>query len=247
MKRPREILCPIADTRVRIRLRGGRTFAEPGSLYVWCSERDCQYVDQNREPCPLRVEMFDGEIPYRQVVGLISKYRGQPVCYVCLAETLGVLHTVIRHAAWRLQQSDGAIVRVTRCTLCQHRAVTLAVRADAGDIAEANATPQRVEDRPSTRRGAASRHDEPDLALDDERVLSALRGVDDARCMGCLALEARLALSAVLCSADRLLERSVIHGEDGECGVCARRKRVVSLALDRCVMRPGRAASGRGS
>jgi hypothetical protein len=52
------VFCGIADAPVRVTLRHGRDLREPGRLYVRCEERDCQYVDVNEPPCPLRIDMF---------------------------------------------------------------------------------------------------------------------------------------------------------------------------------------------
>ena len=39
-----------------------RVFGEAGSLFVQCSERDCQYFDINGPPCPLTVDLYAAEL-----------------------------------------------------------------------------------------------------------------------------------------------------------------------------------------
>ena len=54
----RHIACSIAGKTVMVTLRKGGGFHEPAVPYVRCDDRDCQYVDLNEPPCPLRRNMF---------------------------------------------------------------------------------------------------------------------------------------------------------------------------------------------
>jgi hypothetical protein len=38
-----------------------------GKLFVACSEKDCQYIDENELPCPLTLALFTGEINERMI------------------------------------------------------------------------------------------------------------------------------------------------------------------------------------
>jgi hypothetical protein len=38
-----------------------------GKLFVACSEKDCQYVDENEPPCPLTLALFTDEINERMI------------------------------------------------------------------------------------------------------------------------------------------------------------------------------------
>jgi len=39
-----------------------RLFGQAPTLFVQCSERDCQYFDTNQPPCPLSVDLFAAEL-----------------------------------------------------------------------------------------------------------------------------------------------------------------------------------------
>ena len=60
--KPREFLCPVVSERVSIRLRRSTGFGRPAGYYIECDQVDCQYVDENKPPCPLTVDMFADEI-----------------------------------------------------------------------------------------------------------------------------------------------------------------------------------------
>ena len=53
--------CGVISEQVVATLRR-RLFGEVRTLFVQCSERDCQYVDHNHPPCPLRVDLFATEL-----------------------------------------------------------------------------------------------------------------------------------------------------------------------------------------
>ncbi len=60
--RPREFWCPVVSETVQIRLRRSSGFGRPPGYFVQCNQTDCQYVDENKLPCPLHPGMFSGEI-----------------------------------------------------------------------------------------------------------------------------------------------------------------------------------------
>jgi len=58
----REFWCDVVSERVLIRLRRSGLFGGPSGYFVQCNQVDCQYVDENKPPCPLHVGMFADEI-----------------------------------------------------------------------------------------------------------------------------------------------------------------------------------------
>jgi hypothetical protein len=60
--RAREFWCSVVSETVMIRLRRPGGFGRPQGYFVQCNQGDCQYVDENKPPCPLHVGMFAEEI-----------------------------------------------------------------------------------------------------------------------------------------------------------------------------------------
>lgn len=60
--RAREYWCDVVSETVLIRLRREGGFGRPPGWFVQCNQVDCQYVDENKPPCPLHVGMFTEEI-----------------------------------------------------------------------------------------------------------------------------------------------------------------------------------------
>ncbi len=60
--RTREFSCGVVSETVRIRLRRTGGFGRPQGYFVQCDQLDCQYVEENKPPCPLHVAMFADEI-----------------------------------------------------------------------------------------------------------------------------------------------------------------------------------------
>jgi hypothetical protein len=60
--RAREFWCEVVSETVMIRLRRPGGFGRPQGYFVQCDQTDCQYVDENKAPCPLNVGMFAEEI-----------------------------------------------------------------------------------------------------------------------------------------------------------------------------------------
>ena len=131
--------CSIADKAVGISLRHGGGLQEPDGVYVRCDERDCQYVDLNQAPCPLRVEMF-ADASDDSVAAHIATHAGKRFCYACLTELLGVTHEQVRRASWRLKEVDGFAIKPARCVECQRRRVTIGVTGEAGSVIRAKVT-----------------------------------------------------------------------------------------------------------
>ena len=60
--RPREFWCPVVSETVLIRLRRPGGFGRPQGYFVQCNQTECQYVEENKPPCPLHIGMFTDEI-----------------------------------------------------------------------------------------------------------------------------------------------------------------------------------------
>ncbi len=60
--RAREYRCEVVSETVQIRLRRTGGFGRSQGYFVQCDQTDCQYVEENKPPCPLHVGMFAEEI-----------------------------------------------------------------------------------------------------------------------------------------------------------------------------------------
>ena len=60
--RAREFWCEVVSEMVLIRLHRPYRFTHPTGYVVQCNQTDCQYVDENKPPCPLHVSMFTEEM-----------------------------------------------------------------------------------------------------------------------------------------------------------------------------------------
>ena len=60
--KPREYFCEVVSESVQIRLKRSSGFGRPAGYFVQCNQVDCQYVDENKPPCPLTSAMFADEI-----------------------------------------------------------------------------------------------------------------------------------------------------------------------------------------
>ena len=60
--RPREFWCSVVSEPVVIRLTRPSHLMRPTGYFVQCNQVDCQYVEANKPPCPLHVDMFAEEI-----------------------------------------------------------------------------------------------------------------------------------------------------------------------------------------
>jgi hypothetical protein len=134
--------CSIAGKIVGVTLRHGGGLQEPEGVYVRCEERDCQYVDLNQAPCPLRIEMFaDGSD--RRVAEHVAAHAGTRFCYGCLTDVLEVTHEQVRRASWRLKDVQGFAIKPARCGECRRRRVTIGITPEgaATVLAVVAATP----------------------------------------------------------------------------------------------------------
>ena len=60
--RGREFWCHVVSEAVLIQLKRPVGLRQLSGYFVQCNQADCQYVEANKPPCPLRVEMFSDEI-----------------------------------------------------------------------------------------------------------------------------------------------------------------------------------------
>jgi hypothetical protein len=58
----REFWCPVVSEPVLIRLKRPGGFGGPSSYFIQCNQSECQYVEENKPPCPLHLGMFETEI-----------------------------------------------------------------------------------------------------------------------------------------------------------------------------------------
>ena len=212
--------CPIAGKTVTARPRSGVHLGEPHRPHVRCSERDCQYVDVNQPPCPLRVDMFDGgdDQQLRTHLGL---YPGQRLCYECLAIKLERSHDAIRRMASRLSFEGAAVIAPAPCVACGgRRRVTIRLSRPAAHSAASTPIPSPV----TTRR-------EDKAAVDEAhaRILATIRNPTVARsCATCVAWASELPLDTTRRALDVLASRGVVRIDGrGLCDTCGRAMPIV--------------------
>lgn len=63
-KGKRKFTCEVVHEEVLIQLKSRRIggFSGTEQPFVQCDQHECQYVDENEPPCPLRLEMFADEL-----------------------------------------------------------------------------------------------------------------------------------------------------------------------------------------
>lgn len=60
--RAREFWCDVVSEPVMIRLKRPGGFGRNQGYFVQCNQADCQYVEENKPPCPLHPGLFAEEI-----------------------------------------------------------------------------------------------------------------------------------------------------------------------------------------
>jgi hypothetical protein len=67
-KRGKDYFCTVVSEDVVIALRNKPTsgLQSKTELFVKCNQSECQYVDNNQSPCPLRLDLFAEEIEKRE-------------------------------------------------------------------------------------------------------------------------------------------------------------------------------------
>jgi len=66
-RRQKDYFCTIVSENVEIALKNKSSFSSESKtdLFVQCNQLECQYVDLNQSPCPLRLDLFAEEIERR--------------------------------------------------------------------------------------------------------------------------------------------------------------------------------------
>jgi len=65
--REKDYFCTVVSEDVEIALKRKPSLSHESrnELFVQCNQRECQYVDLNQSPCPLRLDLFAEEIEKR--------------------------------------------------------------------------------------------------------------------------------------------------------------------------------------
>ncbi len=66
--REKDYFCTVISEDVEIALKNKSSIGlnSKNELFVQCNQPDCQYVDLNQSPCPLRLDLFTEEIEKRE-------------------------------------------------------------------------------------------------------------------------------------------------------------------------------------
>ena len=66
--RQKDYFCTVVSEDVKIALENRSSFGigSDNELFVQCNQLECQYVDHNQDPCPLRLDLFSAEIEKRK-------------------------------------------------------------------------------------------------------------------------------------------------------------------------------------
>lgn len=64
----KEYFCTLVSENVEIVLKTKPHISRKsdGEMFVQCNQLECQYVDNNRHPCPLHLDLFADEIERRE-------------------------------------------------------------------------------------------------------------------------------------------------------------------------------------
>ena len=64
----KDYYCTVVSEDVEIALKNkpSLSFESKNELFVQCNQLECQYVDLNQSPCPLRLNLFTKEIDKRE-------------------------------------------------------------------------------------------------------------------------------------------------------------------------------------
>ena len=210
--------CSIAGKTVGVTLRHGGGLQEPEGVYVRCDERDCQYVDLNHAPCPLRIDMFaDGSD--RRVAQHVATNAGTRFCYACLTEILSVTHEQVRRASWRLKDVQGFAIKPSRCADCRRRRVTIGITAEGASAVLAAVMAEPLEG-PHGAVGAGAGLSAPLAAYLQAHPSFAF-------CAHCLARELAISAAAARDAMWSLESTDTVNVRTGQCVSCLLTKRVV--------------------
>ena len=64
----KDYFCTVISEDVKIALKNKASIGlnSKNELFVQCNQPECQYVDLNQSPCPLRLDLFTEEIEKRE-------------------------------------------------------------------------------------------------------------------------------------------------------------------------------------
>ena len=67
-RREKDYFCTVVSEDVKISLKNKPSLSlnSKNELFVQCNQIECQYVDLNQSPCPLRLDLFAEEIETRE-------------------------------------------------------------------------------------------------------------------------------------------------------------------------------------
>ena len=67
-RREKSYFCTVVSEDVQIALKNRPSLSRESKneLFVQCNQLECQYVDLNQSPCPLRLDLFTEEIEKRE-------------------------------------------------------------------------------------------------------------------------------------------------------------------------------------
>jgi hypothetical protein len=67
-RREKDYFCTVVSEDVKIALKNKPSLSGESKkeLFVQCNQLECQYVDLNQSPCPLRLDLFAEEIEKRE-------------------------------------------------------------------------------------------------------------------------------------------------------------------------------------
>jgi len=67
-RRGKDYFCTVVSEDVEIALKNKPSLSHKSKngLFVQCNQLECQYVDLNESPCPLRLDLFAEEIEKRE-------------------------------------------------------------------------------------------------------------------------------------------------------------------------------------
>ena len=78
-KNSREFVCGVVNETVRICLLKRQTggLKSTATLFVRCDQYECQYVSENKLPCPLNLALFHDEIQLREEKARLRKEKSE--------------------------------------------------------------------------------------------------------------------------------------------------------------------------
>ena len=67
-RKGKDYFCTVVSEDVEIALKNkpSLSFESKNELFVQCNQHECQYVDLNKSPCPLNLNIFTKEIEKRK-------------------------------------------------------------------------------------------------------------------------------------------------------------------------------------